>query len=113
MGAGALAFPAWIWYSFSTESTNPRGPVVGFEFDERKSRSNKAKHGIDFVEAQSLWDDLRRVEIPARTEDEPRFLVIGMIGDQHWSAVIAYRGDTLRIISVRRSRDEEVGIYEG
>lgn len=83
-----------------------------FEFDEDKSRSNKAKHGIDFVEAQGLWLDDMLIEVPARTEDEPRFVVIGMIGDQHWSAVITYREDRIRLISVRRSRDEEVVLYE-
>jgi uncharacterized protein len=84
-----------------------------FEFDEAKSRGNKAKHGIDFVEAQALWLDDMLIEIPARIQDEPRFLVIGMIGDEHWSAVITYREDRIRIISVRRSRDEEVMLYEG
>jgi hypothetical protein len=83
-----------------------------FEFDEDKSRSNKAKHGIDFVEAQGLWLDDMLIEVPARTEDEPRFVVIGMIGDQHWSAVITHREDRIRLISVRRSRDEEVVLYE-
>jgi len=84
-----------------------------FEFDEAKSRANKAKHGIDFAEAQDLWLDDTLVEIPARTEDEQRFVVIGMIGDKHWSAVITYRNDSIRLISVRRSRDEEVALYEG
>ncbi len=84
-----------------------------FEFDEEKSRTNKAKHGIDFVEAQALWLDGRLVEVPARTEDEPRFLVVGRIGEQSWSGVITYRGERIRIISVRRSRPEEVSIYEG
>lgn len=84
-----------------------------FEFDEEKSRTNKAKHGIDFVEAQTLWLDGRLVEAPARTEDEPRFLVVGRIGEQSWSGVITYRGEKVRIISVRRSRPEEVSIYEG
>ena len=86
---------------------------MDFEFDKRKSRENKVKHGMDFIEAQSLWDDPRRIEIPARTEDEPRLLTIGMIGEKHWSAVITYRGEKVRIISVRRSLDEEVAIYEG
>jgi hypothetical protein len=54
-----------------------------------------------------------RIEIPARTEDEPRFLVIGVIAGRHWSAIITYRGDRARIISVRRSRPEEIAIYEG
>ena len=84
-----------------------------FEFDEAKSRSNKAKHGIDFVEAQALWLDDMFIEVPARTQDEPRFVVIGMIEGQHWSAVITYREDKIRLISVRRSRDEEVMLYEG
>jgi hypothetical protein len=86
---------------------------VEFEFDQRKSEANRAKHGLDFVEAQALWQDERRIEIPARTEDEPRFLVIGMIQEKHWSAVITYRADNVRLISVRRARDEEVAIYEG
>jgi len=85
---------------------------VEFEFDEAKSQANKSKHGIDFVEAQALWLDEMRVEIPARTEDEPRFLVVGMISENHWSAVITYRGVQVRLISVRRARVEEVEIYE-
>jgi uncharacterized protein len=86
--------------------------LVEFEFDESKSRTNMSKHGIDFVEAQALWLDEMFVEIPARTEDEPRFVVVGMISEKHWSAVITYRGERVRLISVRRARDEEVAIYE-
>lgn len=82
------------------------------EFDPRKSRSNGGKHGIDFVEAQALWLDERLVEIPARTVDEPRYLAIGMIGAHHWSAVFTKRGEHIRLISVRRARDEEIAIYE-
>ena len=83
-----------------------------FEFDPRKSRSNKKKHGIDFVEAQALWNDLDLVVVPARTSDELRILVVGMLGETHWSGVITYREDRVRIISVRRSRDEEIELYE-
>ena len=83
-----------------------------YEFDPKKSRANKQKHGIDFIEAQTLWQDVDRVEIPAGTEDESRSLIVGMIGDRHWSAVITYRGEKIRLISVRRSRKEEVEIYE-
>ena len=86
---------------------------MAFEFDPPKSERNLAKHGIDFVEAQQLWDDSNLLEIPARTEDEPRFVVIGQIDRKHWSAVITYRSDVIRIISVRRSRVEEVSLYEG
>ena len=84
-----------------------------FEFDEAKSQANRNKHGIDFVEAQALWLDEMLVEIPVRTEDEPRFVVVGMISEKYWSAVITYRGERLRLISVRRARVEEVAIYEG
>jgi uncharacterized protein len=84
-----------------------------FEFDIKKSRANKKKHGIDFVEAQTLWEDPNIIEIPAKTSDEPRFLVIGRISDEYWSGVITYRDEKIRIISVRRSRREEIEIYEG
>ncbi|MEH2395675.1 MAG: BrnT family toxin [Nostoc sp.] len=83
-----------------------------FEFYFHKSAINKTKHGIDFIETQKFWIDANFIEIPARTTDEPRFLVIGKIAEKYWSAVITYRGDKIRIISVRRSRSEEVNIYE-
>jgi uncharacterized protein len=86
---------------------------VEFEFDIRKSETNEAKHGVDFIQAQGSWRDPMRVEVPARTTDEPRWLVIGLMGGRHWSAVVTYREQRVRIISVRRARDEEVAIYEG
>jgi hypothetical protein len=85
---------------------------MDFEFDSHKSGVNKRKHGIDFIEAQMLWDDPDWIEVPARTTDEPRFLVIGKIADTCWSGIITYRNDKIRIISARRSRREEVKIYE-
>jgi len=86
--------------------------MITFEFDEIKSQANLQKHGIDFLDAQRLWNDPRLLEIPAKTEDEPRFLVIGLINRKHWSAVITYRSTNIRLISVRRSRTEEVALYE-
>lgn len=83
-----------------------------FEFDPGKSEANKNKRGIDFIDAQVLWEDPNLVEIPAKTTDEPRFLVIGTIAKTHWSGIITYRQDSIRIISVRRSRPEEVELYE-
>lgn len=83
-----------------------------FEFDPTKSKINKKKHGIDFTDAQALWNDPDLLEIPARTTDELRFLVIGKIGTTHWSGVITYRIESIRIISVRRARDEEIALYE-
>ena len=83
-----------------------------FESDPNKSVSNRTKHGIDFQEAQELWNDPHLLEIEARSTDEPRFLLIGAIKGKHWSAVVTYREDKVRIISVRRSRKEEVELYE-
>ena len=83
-----------------------------FEFDAAKSESNRAKHGIDFVAAQGLWNDPMLLEVPAKTDDELRFLVVGLIDGTHWSAVITYREANIRLISVRRARTEEVALYE-
>ena len=85
---------------------------MDFEFDAQKSEGNKLKHGIDFLEAQALWADTDIVEVPVETVDEQRYLVIGKMAGKHWSGVITYRGDKIRIISVRRARKEEVAIYE-
>ncbi len=86
--------------------------MTPFEFDASKSESNRTKHGIDFVLAQGLWNDPMLLEIPAKTDDEPRFLVVGQMSGEHWSAVITYRGGNIRLISVRRARAEEVALYE-
>ena len=83
-----------------------------FEYDPNKSQINLAKHGIDFEEAKLLWNDPDLVEIPANTIDEPRFLIIAFHNGKYWSAVITYRDNNIRIISVRRSRANEVKFYE-
>lgn len=85
---------------------------MDFEYDPAKSASNKLKHGIDFNEAQLLWNDLNRIEIPARISDETRVVIIGKIQNKHWAAVITYRERRIRIISVRRARENERDIYE-
>jgi len=84
-----------------------------FEFDPRKSKANLDKHGISFDEAAQLWNDPRFIEVPARTNDEPRFLGIARLEKKYWSAIITHRDAKIRIISVRRSRQEEIEIYEG
>ena len=84
-----------------------------FEYDPKKSHANKIKHGIDFEEAQVLWQDDMLLKVPAQTDDEPRFLAIGRIGGKHWSAVFVHREGKIRLISVRRSRKQEVSYYEG
>lgn len=84
-----------------------------FEYDETKSRANLAKHGIDFAAIQALWSDSERIEVAARTEGEPRSLVIGEMNGKMWSAVVTERDGRIRIISARRSRPQEVRMYEG
>lgn len=86
--------------------------MITFEFNEQKSQANLLKHGINFIDAQALWNDPGLLEIPAKTEDEPRYLLIGLISGKHWSAVITYRNASIRLISVRRSRPEEIALYE-
>jgi uncharacterized DUF497 family protein len=83
-----------------------------FEWDDDKSAVNHAKHGIAFDAARALWDDERLLQVPARTADEARFLVIGLIDGRHWAAVWTPRGEKIRLISCRRARIEEVERYE-
>lgn len=83
-----------------------------FEFDPAKSAANRDKHRIDFEEAQALWADTRRLEIPARTQGEARWALIGRIGTRHWTVIFTRRDDRLRLISARRARKEEVALYE-
>jgi hypothetical protein len=84
---------------------------MDFDFDASKSKANLKKHGIDFVEAQRLWEDEDRLEIPARTEDEPRYLLIAALGEKLWSACFTYREERIRLNSVRRARKEERDLY--
>jgi uncharacterized protein len=83
-----------------------------FEFDPEKSAANLAKHGIDFEQAQALWLDTGRYEIPSGEGAEERWLLIGKIGERHWTAIYTMRGDFIRIISVRRSRTNEMRDYD-
>ena len=84
-----------------------------FEFDCKKSDSNKKKHGIDFIEAQKIWEDDDKIIFPARSIEEERDILIGILENIHWSAIYTIRNEKVRLISVRRSRKEEVELYEG
>lgn len=86
--------------------------VIEFEFHLLKSNLNRQKHGIDFVDAQKLWDDEKRLEIPAVTRGEKRWSVIGKIKAKFWTAIVTYRGERIRLISARRSRKDERELYE-
>ncbi|MHB1661404.1 MAG: BrnT family toxin [bacterium] len=82
------------------------------EYDINKSKANKRKHGIDFIEIQEIWNDENLIEIPAKKVDEPRHMAIGKIKEKYWSVIVTRRSEKNRIISARRSRNEEVNLYE-
>jgi uncharacterized DUF497 family protein len=84
---------------------------VEFEFDPQKSAINNAKHGIDFIEAQVLWKS-KQVRLGAKDASEKRYMILGKIDREHWSAIITYRGGAIRIISVRKSTPSEITTYE-
>ena len=86
--------------------------VMEYEFDEAKSAANKAKHGLDFSEAQKLWQDADAVEIPAKSDVEQRKMLIARIEEKIWSAIFTEREKKIRIISVRRARTNEEAMYE-
>jgi uncharacterized DUF497 family protein len=83
-----------------------------FDFNPTKSMAKLVKHGINFKDAQQLWQDSRLKVIEARTVDQPRWIAIGRIGEKHWSGVFTTKGEIIRIISVRRSRPNEIAMYE-
>ena len=82
-----------------------------FEYDPKKSRSNKRKHGIDFEESQTLWFDFNRLEVQARSDDEPRYALIAMLNGKLWTAFYTIRNGRIRLISVRCSRKGEGELY--
>ena len=103
---------AWR-YKFFYKGVPYQGSTGQLTYEDAKSAANQAKHGIDFVDAQALWNDPNRLEVPARFVREPRVMIVGRIADTLWSAIITYRHekDTIRIISVRRARDAEGAHY--
>jgi uncharacterized DUF497 family protein len=85
---------------------------VEFEYDPEKSHSNKIKHGLDFEEAKQLWDDPFRVVIKATTVDEERWIMVARLTGEYWSVIFTTRKEVIRIISVRKSRENEKAIYK-
>ena len=104
------AFSFCVWLTNHTLGYNIY--TMEFEYDDKKSASNKKKHGIDFIEAQILWKDDDKIIFPARSEEEERKVLIGAINNKHWSAIYTVRNEKVRLISVRRSRKEEEELYE-
>lgn len=82
-----------------------------FEYDQYKSDINLHKHGIDFETAQYIWRDPNAIQIQAKSDTEERYAIIAIIKDKVWIAFYTYRLDTIRLISVRRARENEKRIY--
>jgi uncharacterized DUF497 family protein len=80
-----------------------------FEWDEKKARSNKAKHGVDF---ESVWDFDFDTALYAVEETIPygeeRFQAIGLIGFRVYMLVFTERGDLIRVISFRKAPSAEM-----
>ena len=85
---------------------------MNFEYDPRKSSANKTKHGIDFEEAKLVWQDSEVVLLASTYSEEIRFLAIGHIRNKPWTVIFSRRGEKVRIISARRSRESEAAYYE-
>ncbi|GAC18899.1 BrnT family toxin [Paraglaciecola arctica] len=83
-----------------------------FEYDISKSLSNEVKHGISFDAAQNLWSDPEAITLKADEHGEIGYLLFAKLYNKHWSAIFTYRQLKIRIISVRRSRKNEVNVYE-
>jgi uncharacterized DUF497 family protein len=86
--------------------------IIVFEYNATKSMANLVKHGINFKDAQALWEDSALQVTRSETSDEPRWIAIGRIGEKHWSAIFTFRDEKIRLISVRRSRQKEIALYE-
>jgi uncharacterized DUF497 family protein len=82
-----------------------------FEYDPRRSASNREKHGIDFEQAKELWLDARALIVTARSTGEERFAVVAQLGEKTWTCIFTLRDERIRIISARRARDEEEERY--
>ena len=84
-----------------------------FEWDTREEIANRRKHGINFETAKALWFDENRIEIIAPHPVEERRILIAHLHGKLWTAVYTIRDQSsIRLISVRRSREKEVTLYE-
>jgi len=104
-GADPKNLGSWIlfWYVYYTE--------MDFGFDPEKSSSNRDKHGIDFLDAQEVWNDLFAIEVQAKSQTEKRFALVGAINGKIWTVFFTERAEKIRIISVRRARTKEEELY--
>jgi uncharacterized protein len=86
--------------------------MVSFEWDERKRRSNLAKHGLDFIDIDAVFDGPHVVVPSAYDGEEERFLAIGLLEGRCVTVVFTFRSESIRVISFRRARHEERQKYQ-
>ena len=83
-----------------------------FEWDEDKRQGNITKHGIDFINACSVFDGRPVITQRANYPDEERYKTIAMVGERFMTVVWTDRPPNIRIISARSTRDGEKRAYQ-
>ncbi len=91
--------------------------IIKFSWDEKKAQENLVKHKISFEEAKTVFGDenARLIEDPDHSEDEDRFILIGLSFSLKILTVVhCYRDDenSIRIISARKSTKNEEKQYK-
>ena len=82
-----------------------------FVYDPTKSESNRDKHGVDFAFADRMWRDEAMTAVSAAHPVEQRFAATAQVEGKFWTAIYTPRGETIRIISIRRARKKEIAEY--
>ena len=83
-----------------------------FTWDEAKRRANLRKHGIDFVDAEQIFQGFTlTAEDTREAYGERRFLTLGLLEDQVVSVAHTERGEDIRIISIRKATKHEARFY--
>lgn len=84
-----------------------------YKWDARKAKVNLAKHGIAFETVEGFdWETALVLADTRRDYGEDRFVALGKIGGRLHSLVFTSRNDTIRVISLRKANNREIGSYE-
>lgn len=81
------------------------------EWDDRKARTNLAKHDVSFETATKVFDDPNLLEMFDDASDEERFRAVGRVGTAVYVVVYTERGAKIRIISARKATNREEKAY--
>ena len=86
-----------------------------FCWDNKKSKSNRTKHGISFEEAKSVFlDEYARLKHdPDHSIDENRYLLLGISSSLKVLVVVhtVIEEDVIRLISARKATPSETKQY--